>query len=128
MLQNNIEIITKDYSNILDVTDISNYSLMVASDLLITDYSAVFHEYLLLDKPIIFYCPDFEEYSKSIGIYGNFPDDLPGIFCQTYDELMNSISNLEENVDYSYYKERIVKYCDGNSTKNLLKIINEYLE
>lgn len=127
MLQNDIEIITKDYSNIIEVTDISNYALMVASDLLITDYSAVFHEYLLLDKPIIFYCPDFKKYSKLIGIYGKFPDEFPGTFCQSYGELINSI-NFDEDVDYSYYKERTVKYCDGNSTKNLLKIINDYLE
>lgn len=128
MIQYNIKIINKEYENIIDIGDISNNSLFVASDLLITDYSSIFNEYLLLNKPIIFYCPDLEEYSKVVGLYDKIPDDLPGTFCQNYSELLYSINNPEKNVDYSYHKEKIVKYCDGNSTKNLLKIINEYLE
>lgn len=127
MIQNNIKIITKEYNNIVDVVNISSYSLMVVSDLLITDYSSIFQEYLLLDKPIIFYCPDLEEYSKSTGFYLKIPDDLPGIFCQNHEELINALSNSKEAIDYSVYKEKFVKYCDGNSTKNVLKIIEEYL-
>lgn len=128
MLENDIKIITKEYSNILDIYDISNFQLLAASDLLITDYSGIFNEYLLLNKPVIFYCPDLEEYLKYTGLYFNISNDFPGTFCQTYDELKNAISNQEYDVDYSEYKEKFLKYCDGNSTKNLLKIINEYLE
>lgn len=128
MLQNNIEIITKKYNNIIDDINIPNYSLMVASDLLITDYSSVFQEYLLLNKPIIFHCPDLEEYSKYTGLYCKIPDDFPGTFCQNYEELINAISSPRRNMDYSYYKNKFVKYCDGNSTKNVLKIIEGYLE
>lgn len=128
MLENNIDIITKEYDNIIDVEGISNFSLLVASDLLITDYSTIFNEYLLLDKPIILYCPDLEDYLNSTGLYYKIPDELPGVFCQNYEELKSAIINLNDIVDYSYFKEKNMKYCDGNSTKNLLKIINGYLE
>lgn len=128
MLQNDINIITKDYDNIFDIDGISNYSLLVASDSLITDYSTIYNEYLLLNKPLIFYCPDLVEYSKTTGFYCKIPDDLPGTFCQNYAELKKVILNQEGNVDYSYYKEKNMKYCDGNSTKNLLRIIEGYLE
>lgn len=128
MIQNDIKIIKKNYNNIIDIVNIHSYSLMVVSDLLITDYSSIFQEYLLLDKPIIFYCPDFEIYSKSTGFYSKIPEDLPGAFCQNYKELINAIEDLNGNIDYSDYKEKYVKYCDGHSTENLLKIINEYLE
>lgn len=128
MLQNDIKIIKKEYNNIIDIDDISHYSLMVASDLLITDYSSVFQEYLLLDKPIIFYCPDLESYSKSTGLYCKIPDDLPGTFCKSHEELIYALDNPIKKTDYSYYKDKFVKYCDGNSTKNVLKIIEGYLE
>ncbi len=128
MLENDIEIITKQYNNIIDVDNISNFALLVASDLLITDYSGIFNEYLILNKPVIFYCPDLDEYLKYTGLYFNIPTDFPGKFCQNYAELKNVISNQEEDVDYSEYREKFLKYCDGNSTKNLIKIIEGYLE
>lgn len=128
MLDKGINLISKEYENIIDVGDVSNYPLLVASDMLITDYSSIYSDYLLFNKPIIFYCPDLEEYSKITEFYCKIPDDLPGTFCQDYDELINAINNSNEDVDYSYHKEKILQYCDGNSTKNLLKIIDEYLQ
>ena len=121
-------ILPKEYNNIIDVGDVSNYPLLAASDLLITDYSSIFVEYLLFNKPIIFYCPDLEEYSKITESYTKIPDELPGKFCQNYEELINELSNSKNGIDYSHHREKILKYCDGNSTKKLLKLIEKYLE
>ncbi len=41
------------------------YPLLTYSDLLLTDYSSVYFDYLLLDKPIVFYCYDFQQYADN---------------------------------------------------------------
>lgn len=128
MLQNDIKIIPENFDNIVEVENISNFALLVASDLLITDYSGIFNEYLLLNKPVIFYCPDLEEYLKYTGLYFDIAEDFPGTFCQNYVELKNAISNQEADVDYSEYRGKFMTYCDGKSTEKLLKIIEGYLE
>ena len=113
--------------NIIDVIEFSYFPMIVASNVLITDFSSVFFDYLLLDKPIIFYCPDSEEYLEKNGIYLKFPDDLPGDYCQTFDELLNSLTNVNEAIDYSEFKKRYMSACDGKSTQKVSKLIEDYL-
>lgn len=127
-IDNNLKIIKKEYTNIIDIGDVSNYPLLAASDLLVTDYSGIYIDYLLFSKPIIFYGPDLEDYLKIFDPYCKIPDDLPGTFCQNYEELINAISTQHETVDYLYHIEKRLKYCDGNSTNKLLKIIDGYLD
>ena len=47
-----------------DLLDIDTQELLAASDILITDYSSVFIDYALLERPIYFFTPDIEEYKK----------------------------------------------------------------
>lgn len=51
--------------------------LLSVVDLLITDYSSIFFDFLVTDNPIIFYSPDYEEYKNDRGFYIK-PDVLPG--------------------------------------------------
>lgn len=47
---------------------VTHYQLMGRSSGLITDYSSVWTDYLALDRPIGFYCPDLEEYEAERGL------------------------------------------------------------
>lgn len=127
-IANNLEIVPEFCSNILDVGDFSYFPLIVASDLLITDYSSVFFDYLLLDKPMIFYCPDADEYLQKNGFYLNFPDDLPGEYCETFYQLLNAIEHPNDNIDYEFFKEKYMKSCDGKSTEKVVNLIYSFLE
>src|SRR5699024_9656806 len=49
--------------------NIDSNRLLGIVDLLITDYSSIFYDYLVTDKPIIHYLYDLETYSKSRGLY-----------------------------------------------------------
>lgn len=55
------------------------YQLMGHSHGLITDYSSVWTDYLAVDRPIGFYCPDLEEYEAERGLnVEGYRDLIPG--------------------------------------------------
>jgi len=71
------------------------YGLMAKSSVLITDYSGVYIDYLLLDKPIIFHVYDFEDYvSKDRGFLYDFEAVTPGRKTRTWDEVYDEIERL----------------------------------
>jgi len=126
-IQENIEIVPKNYDRIIDLGDVSYLSLMAGADILITDYSSAFFDYVLLNKPIIFYCTDAEEYLEKNGIYMEFPTELPGKYCETFDQLLYELEHIDRDVNYDTFKEKFLKSCDGNSTEKVVKLIMDYL-
>ena len=55
---------------------IINYELLGVADALLTDYSSVYYDYLLLDRPIGLCWDDYEEY-KANGFKVNKLGDYP---------------------------------------------------
>ena len=83
--------------------DISRF--VIDSDLLITDYSSVYFDYLWLNKPIVFFDYDLDKYlSDSREMYYDYDEVTPGYKAKDMDELFEAInSSLESDV---YKKER----------------------
>lgn len=125
-INQNMNFVPTEYDNIIDIENINYFTLLVGADVLITDFSSSFFDYLLLNKPIIFYCPDTEEYLSNHGVYMDFPKDLPGEYCETFDELLHILENIEKKVDYNKFKEFYMGSCDGHSTEKVSKLIMEY--
>lgn len=49
-------------------------NLFSVCDLLVTDYSSIYYDWAeFTNKPVIFYCPDYEQYCEKQGLYENFP-------------------------------------------------------
>lgn len=66
--------------------------LYIISDQLITDYSSVFFDYAILNRPIYFYMFDFETYRDDLrGFYLQVPKALPNDICYTQDQLLTAI-------------------------------------
>jgi CDP-glycerol glycerophosphotransferase len=73
-----------------DLTQVhgSLYQLLARASGLITDYSSAWTDFLVLDRPMCFYCPDLEEYATTRGL--NVPDLLtllPGPLLERPDQL-----------------------------------------
>ena len=122
----NIEIWSED-----DINDrnINLYRLLGSSDALITDYSSVYFDYLLLDKPIGFTVDDIELYSKDRGFIFNNPEEyMPGKKIHNENEFYEFINNLCINKD-EYVKERekindlANYYKDGGNCRRILNIV-----
>lgn len=107
----------------------STRELMVCADLLVTDYSSVFFEFLLLDKPILFFAADYASYTDARGYYLDY-NELPGelvtdnILIDKYVEeaLLDSCSSAR-----NAFKQKYMLMCDGNSTDRVLNYVkNRY--
>lgn len=124
----------KTYSNIITMTNkqlednqIDLYSLMGKSDALITDFSSVYIDYLLMDKPIGFELGDFESFRKGRGFIVDDPlKYMPGDKIMTQNDLYNFIDNVlnekdEFKEERNILKNKMHKYKDGNSSERILK-------
>ena len=102
------------------------------TDLLITDYSCTYIDYLLLDRPMIFYNFDYRDYLQTDrGLYYNYEDVTPGYKAETFDQLLEELEQIFQGKDH-YGKERSrVKdffYCpEGQKAvgEKLLKFLKE---
>ncbi|WP_232483537.1 CDP-glycerol glycerophosphotransferase family protein [Brevibacterium yomogidense] len=70
--------------------DVNTNELLAAVDVLITDYSSVFFDYLAEDRPLVFYVPDSAEYQDGRGLYYSL-DSLPGECSDCEDELLAAV-------------------------------------
>lgn len=94
-----------NYSNLDDVN-----LLYVISDILITDYSSVFFDYANLNRPILFYMYDLEEYRTQIRDFYIDLEELPGPIIETEDELLDAVDHIDEITEK--YRESYQKFCD----------------
>src|SRR5690606_12852758 len=83
------------------VYDVSGYpdirDLYLISDLLITDYSSVFFDYAILNRPILFFMYDLEVYRDQLrGFYIDIEQDAPGPIVQTEADLFAAINDLKD--------------------------------
>ncbi|OAK35446.1 bifunctional glycosyltransferase/CDP-glycerol:glycerophosphate glycerophosphotransferase [Bacillus wiedmannii] len=107
------------------------YEVLGAIDFLITDYSSVYFDYLLLDKPIIFTPTDLGEYQEDRGfLLTPYEEWTPGpkVFDQI--SLQNEILAYETN--HSYYQKarkqvsnKIHAYQDCNSSERVWNFITK---
>jgi CDP-glycerol glycerophosphotransferase len=70
--------------------------LYLASDVLVTDYSSVFFDYAILNRPIIFYMYDLEQYQNELRGFYIPLEDLPGPISVTQDELHSALLSTQE--------------------------------
>jgi len=110
---------------IIDVSDYRDVNqLLVVTDILITDYSSIPFEYSLLNKPMIFYAYDLDEYSQSRGFWEPYETMIPGHIAINTSEIIKTIKS--ENYDMKKIKEFAEEwneYSKGDSTKCLIKSI-----
>lgn len=99
--------------------------LYVISDILITDYSSVFFDYAVLNRPIYFYMYDLEQYKGELrGFYLDIYKELPGKIYEDEDHLLTDICN--QVYDYSFLKsfnQRFNNQQTGDCAKKVIDIV-----
>jgi hypothetical protein len=67
------------------------YPFLPHADALVTDYSSVLFEYLLLDRPIVFYPYDLDRYRRSRDFYYDYEKVTPGPRAADFEELLAAL-------------------------------------
>lgn len=111
----------------IDRKKYSTLDFIRVSDYVITDYSAVAIESCVLNKKVIFYVYDYDEYNKENGININLFKELPSTYKDIKD-LMNMLDNKKYNEQaFQKFRKKYVANINGGSTKKLIDLIEECL-
>lgn len=124
----------KDMSNIkifstkrLNDENIDLYELLGNTDALISDYSSVYFDYMLLNKPIGYVVDDIEHYKIGFA-YANIYDYMPGLKISNIDDMYEFIDDIiNENDKYekerNLLKTKVHKYEDNKNRERLAKFL-----
>lgn len=100
-----------------DVTDVQK--LLAKVGMLITDYSSAIGDFALLNRPIIFYSYDLEDYCKNSHMDSAYLSILHETYVKNNEELYDILSKLfQEKIDYQSTAESINSYLNEQLLRN----------
>ncbi|HIA28346.1 MAG TPA: hypothetical protein EYN79_09615 [Planctomycetes bacterium] len=104
--------------------------LLRRTDLLITDYSGCFFDFLLRDRPMVSFAHDYFDYVEGRGFTYDFRTVFPGPICTDFQQLIDILPTLvDDNHDQHYAEKRaiirdlIVGSTDGGASKRVIEQI-----
>lgn len=110
--------------------DVSSYpdvrDLLVATDVLITDYSTISLDFVNTGRPVLFYAYDLVKYRDNLrGFYFDLEHEGPGPVLQTTDEVVEALQDLDRvelahRERYARFHERFCHAEDGQATERLI--------
>lgn len=101
-------------------------------DFLVTDYSSIYFDYLLLDRPLLFFPFDLDEYSRSRGLYYRYEEVTPGPKAYSFDEWLLALAHVRETAfSWSSFRQRLrdrfFLHQDGKSSARVVDRVRALL-
>lgn len=109
----------RDYSAYPVIND-----LFAVSDILISDYSASMADYSILERPILCFAYDYEQYRDERGLYLDYEKEMPSGILRTEDDVLNYIKTMDYEQECRKSKEMIkdrITYYGGHATETCLE-------
>ncbi|WP_409295796.1 CDP-glycerol glycerophosphotransferase family protein [Peribacillus sp. SCS-26] len=114
----------RDFVMDMSANDISN--VLSITDVLISDYSSLVFEYALLERPIIFYAYDLEDYLQDRGFYYDYESFVPGPIVTTTDGIIEAVREGHFDMEQiKAFKDKFFDHQDGNSAKRFVQTLIE---
>lgn len=111
-----------------DVTEYGDLNgLMLASDLLISDYSSVYFDYSITGKPMLHYTYDYDEYASKRGMYFDIRDWLGG--SESQEGLVEVLKSLDYDAEAGKsraFRAEFVQYY-GDAAQSVVDLIHTLL-
>lgn len=105
-----------DCIDVVNANDADVLSLIAESDALITDYSSVAYDFAFLNKPVILYAPDYDDYSSQRGLYYE-KDEVCDCLCCDLPSLIKKIDEKDWRVP-CYFRDAFPEAIDYEKIKN----------
>lgn len=111
-------------------SDTDSHQFLTEIDILITDYSSIYFDFLLLDRPVIFYTPDYSTYEEIRGVLPNYENITAGPRVNNFEELLKQLEPNVEGIDeYAKQRQKIrdrfFKYADGNACERIFEKVTD---
>lgn len=100
--------------------------LLCAADVCITDYSSIVFEYSLLNRPMVFFAYDLDEYDDWRGFYYAYDEFTPGPVFQTSEAVVDYLKHVDDRFDpgiVGAFRAKFMSSCDGRATDRILNEI-----
>ncbi len=102
------------------------------SDALITDYSSLYYDYLLVDRPVVFLHYDFERYNREIGFYTDLQAITHGHKPVDQKSLLSCLEEIADGKDAfgkkrNELKDTFYEHFDGNASERIVQLIKSLI-
>jgi CDP-glycerol glycerophosphotransferase len=121
-----------DGSRVVDVTGWPDArELMVAADLLVTDYSSVMVDFAHTGRPMVFWTPDGDYYREHLRAVYIDPAELPGPAVETAEDMLAAVAAAARDGQPAYddayrsFRERYAPPGDGKATARAVDALLE---
>lgn len=105
------------------------YDLFSIADILISDYSSVIYDFSILEKPIILFAPDLEEYTDERGLYVDYNTFTRYPVVNTLESLCEAINDIDKinEEDRKHLKNSFFKYTDGKTAERVANFTHKLI-
>lgn len=107
----------------------STFDLLKIADYVITDYSAIAFETVVINKPIFFYLYDLNEYENNRGLNVKLKKEMKSV---TFNNINDIISVIEEDKypyeEYQKFKDKYIETKDINNSKRIIEHIKKIIQ
>lgn len=114
----------RDYSAYPVIND-----LFVVSDILMSDYSASMADYSILERPILCFAYDYEQYRAERGLYLNYEKEMPSGILRTEEEVLKYIKVMDYAQECrktkTMIKDKLLQYGGEATQKCLAALFND---
>lgn len=96
--------------------------LYLAADALVTDYSSTMFDYVLLDRPVVVFAPDWEDYRAARGVYFDLPASPPGAVATTTEEVADALlAGDPAPAARAAFRARFCPWDDGHAAERVVR-------
>ena len=114
--------------NVCNLSDEKSLSMLImASDMLITDYSSIIFEYCITQKPMIFFAYDLDDFIEhGRGFYMDYISYVPGPVAKNSKEVIDIINEKAYSLDLlRTFREENFPILDGEATLRIIDLITD---
>jgi CDP-ribitol ribitolphosphotransferase len=109
-----------DFSSFREINE-----LLLVTDILVTDYSSVCFEFALLNKPMIFFSYDVDDYIRKRDFYYDYFSFIPGPLAKTSEQMISIIKN--EEYDFKQIDSFVNYFFDDLDGKSSERVVDQII-